>query len=237
MSTRLCLALPLLLVACDAVPGQQTPKPDGPSSAFPKADRPVAPIVSSRWSNEEARDRVREADRVMDLAGVAKGMTVADIGAGEGYYTVRLAARVGEKGRVLAQDIIPKVRDDLADRVYREQLDNVSVKLGSPEDPKLPSGSFDRIFLVHMYHEIAAPYEFLWRLRPALRPGGRVIIVDADRKTQDHGTPPRLLECELAAVGYKKVDQQPLPQTNIYFAAFELSGDRPEPGAIKPCKG
>lgn len=231
------LAALLLLAACDAVPGSQAPKSEAISAMFPAADRPVAPIVSSRWSNEEARDRVREADRVMDLAGVAPGMTVADIGAGEGYYTVRLAARVGAKGRVLAQDIIPKVRDDLADRVYREQLDNVSVKLGSPADPKLPAGSFDRIFLVHMYHEIEAPYEFLWRLRPALRPGGRVVIVDADRRTQDHGTPPRLLECELAAVGYKRVDTQPLPQTSIYYAAFEPTGERPEPTAIKPCKG
>jgi ubiquinone/menaquinone biosynthesis C-methylase UbiE len=237
MSIRLGLATLLLLAGCDAVPGAQAPKAEDASAAFPKADRPVAPIVSSRWSNEEARDRVREADKVMDLAGVAPGMTVADIGAGEGYYTVRLAARVGEKGRVLAQDIIPEVRDALADRVYREQLDNVSVKLGSPADPKLPSGSFDRVFLVHMYHEIAAPYEFLWRLRPALRPGGRVIIVDADRKTADHGTPPKLLACELASVGYKQVDTQPLPQTSIYFAAFELTGERPAPAAIRPCKG
>ena len=100
----------LLLAGCG---GNATPKPDRdiPSAAFPAAHRPVSPIVSSRWSTEEARDRLKEADRVMDLAGVKPGMTVADIGAGEGYYTIRLAQRVGAKGRVLAEDIIPEVRN------------------------------------------------------------------------------------------------------------------------------
>ncbi len=236
MSIRLAALALLALSACNPTPATSGDAGVA-SSAFPKADRPVATIVSSRWSTEEARDRVKEADRVMDKAGIAAGMTVADIGAGEGYYTIRLAGRVGENGRVLAQDIIPKVRDTLAERVYRENLDNVSVKLGEPADPKLPPASFDRIMMVHMYHEIADPYEFLWRLRPSLKPGGRVIIVDADRPTQDHGTPPKLLECELAAVGYRKIDVQPMPQAGNYFAAFDLVGERPEPGAIKPCKG
>lgn len=157
---------------------------------FPAADRPVASIVSSRWSNEEARDRLNEAAHVMDLSGIKPGMTVADIGAGEGYYTIRLGQRVGEDGRVLAEDIVPQVRDALAERVARERLDNVSVRLGLPADPRLPPGSFDRVLMVHMYHEIGQPYEFLWRLRPALKPGGEVVVVDADRATQMHGTPP-----------------------------------------------
>ncbi len=142
---------------------------------FPESNRTSAPILSSRWSTEEARDKAREADTVMDIAGTNSGMTVADIGAGEGYYTVRLAAKVGEEGRVVAQDVVPEVRDRLADRVTREVLDNVSVKLGGPADPKLPPNSFDRVFMMHMYHEIGAPYEFLWRLRPSLAPKGRVV--------------------------------------------------------------
>ena len=105
----------------------------------------------------------------MDRAGIKKGMTVADIGAGEGYYTIRLAQRVGKEGRVLAEDIVPAVRDALAERVARERLDNVSVRLGLPADPRLPEASFDRMLMVHMYHEIEQPYEFLWRLRPALK--------------------------------------------------------------------
>ena len=88
------LGAALLLSACDGAKPLIKPKAERPAP-FPAADRPVAHIVSSRWSNEEARDRVREADTVMDLAGIRPGMTVADIGAGEGYYTIRLAQRVG----------------------------------------------------------------------------------------------------------------------------------------------
>lgn len=225
----------MLLVACDGSQPlmKQVAKQPGP---FPAADRPVASIVSSRWSTEEARDRLNEASEVMAKATVKPGMTVADIGAGEGYYTIRLAERVGADGRVLAEEIIPDVRDALADRVSRERLANVSVKLGAPADPKLPADSFDRVFMVHMYHEIAQPYEFLWRLRPSLKPDGLVVVVDADRPTRDHGTPPMLLKCEFAAVGYTLVDRQDMPSAGGYIAMFRPTGSRPEPGAIKSCR-
>lgn len=203
---------------------------------FPAADRPVASIVSARWSTEEARDRMNEAGEVMAKAEVKPGMTVADIGAGEGYYTIRLAGRVGKDGRVLAEDIVPAVRDALADRVARERLANVSVKLGTPNDPKLPDASFDRVFMVHMYHEIAQPYEFLWRLRPSLKPNGLVVVVDANRPTRDHGTPPMLLKCEFAAVGYVPVDMQNMPSAGGYLATFRAAGPRPDPSAIRGCR-
>jgi len=227
------LALLILLSAgCHKAPETDA---DVPSKAFPAAARPVAPIVSPRFSTEEARDRVQEATRVMRDAGVKPGMTVADIGAGEGYYTVRLAARVGEDGRVVAQDIVPAVRDKLADRVTREQLDNVSVKLGKPADPMLPANSFDRVFMMHMYHEIESPYEFLWRLRPSLLPNGQVVVVDADRPVLRHGTPPALLDCEFKAVGYRLVERKPMPEVDGYIAIFEAAGARPAPKDIVPC--
>ena len=227
----------LLLLTALAACGSARPKADDAiaSGDFPAAHRPVAPIVSSRFSSEEARDRIREADTVMNRAGIKRGMTVADIGAGEGYYTIRLAQRVGKQGRVLAQDIVPAVRDALAERVTRERLDNVSVKLGEPANPELPANSFDRIMMVHMYHEIAAPYEFLWRLRPALREHGRVVVVDADRPTGAHGTPPVLLDCEMKAVGYSRVATSAMPAADAYVALFEATGPRPEPKAIAAC--
>jgi ubiquinone/menaquinone biosynthesis C-methylase UbiE len=224
----------LLLAGCDG--SQPLIKRESKAPAgFPAADRPVATIVSSRWSTEEARDRVNESSAVLQRADVRRGMTVADIGAGEGYYTVRLARAVGAEGRVLAEDIQADVRDRLAERVARERLANVSVRLGSPEDPRLPANSFDRVMMVHMYHEIEKPYEFLWRLRPSLKPGGLVVVVDADRPTQNHGTPPTLLRCEFAAVGYEQVGITQMPNAGGYLATFRAAGVRPEPGAIRAC--
>ncbi|MBA2918158.1 methyltransferase domain-containing protein [Sphingomonas sp. MAH-20] len=236
MRAAAALAALMLLSACEAPAEHNALAADDHASDFPQAHRPVAKIVSSRWSDEESRDRLKEAAEVMNRAGVAPGMTVADIGAGEGYYTIRLAARVGMKGRVLAEDIVPEVRNALAERVNRERLDNVSVRLGDAADPKLPSNSFDRVFMVHMYHEIEEPYEFLWNLRPSLKPGGQVIVVDADRPTEAHGTPPALLRCEFGAVGYQLVRIERMPNAGGYFAAFEARGPRPEPRDIKGCR-
>ncbi|QNA86977.1 methyltransferase domain-containing protein [Sphingomonas sp. So64.6b] len=232
MGVGVCLLL--ALTACEPGP-PRIKKPVEKIGDFPAADRPVAHIVSSRWSTEEARDRLNEAGEVMDKSGIKPGMTVADIGAGEGYYTIRLAQRVGKDGRVLAEDIVAEVRDALAERVARERLDNVSVRLGEPANPKLPDNSFDRIFMVHMYHEIEEPYEFLWRMRPSLRPGGQVVVVDAKRRTQDHGTPPSLLKCEFAAVGYTLVQMHDMPSAGGYLAVFRAAGPRPAPEAIRPC--
>jgi len=238
MHVRLLLTvLPLLAAtaACDRLADNQSDRPVS-ARAFPRADRPVAPIVSTRWSTEEARDRLNEADDIMDRAGIKPGMTVADIGAGEGYYTTRLARRVGPTGRVLAEDIMPETIDALGRRITREHWRNVSVKLGTADDPKLPAGSFDRIFMVHMYHEIAEPYAFLWHLHPALKPDGEVIVVDANRPTAQHGTPPRLLACEFAAMGYRLEQVVPKPTAGGYFARFRKVGARPDVEDIVPCK-
>ena len=227
MRAAACLML-LVAGGCDVFAGAD-------DTGFPPADRPVSDITASQFADEESRDRVNEAETVMDMADIEAGMTVADIGAGNGYYTIRLAPRVGEAGRVLAQDVIPETRDRLAERVTREQLDNVSVRLGEFADPKLPDDSFDRIFMIHMYHEIESPYEFLWNMRPALREAGRVVVVDADRPTNRHGTPPDLLNCEFEAVGYRRVVYRAMPDIGGYFAMFERIGDRPEPDAIIAC--
>jgi predicted methyltransferase len=229
MSTRLVLLAAGSLAGCHQQPAAR--------QGFPQAERDVAPIVSDSFSTEDARDRVGEAEEVMKLAGIRPGMSVADIGAGEGYYTVRLAPLVGKGGRVLAEDIVPAVRDRLADRAQRERLDNVAVRLGKPDDPLLPPASFDRIFLVHMYHEVESPYAFLWHLREGLKPGGEIIVVDADRPTKRHGTPPARLDCEFKALGLTPASRHAIPGADAYFVAFEASAPRPAPAAITPCAG
>jgi len=206
------------------------------SREFPRPDRPISKAGATSFSTEVKRDEMNEAQTVMALADIDAGMTVADIGAGEGYYTTRLAVRVGKKGRVLAQDIGAATIERLGQRVERERLDNVSIKLGASDDPRLPEASFDRIFLVHMYHEVGEPYAFLWRLRPALRPGGRVIVVDTDRATDQHGIPPPLLFCEFAALGFRLTEFVRKPELQGYYAQFEAADQRPAPAAIKPCR-
>ena len=226
MSNRAALLGVLALSACR----QEAQQPQ-----FPAAHRPVAPIVSAAFSTEDARDRAGEAEQVMQLAGVSAGMSVADVGAGEGYYTVRLAPVVGPKGRVLAEDIVPETRDRLSERVQREQLDNVAVKLGAADDPMLPQGSFDRVFLVHMYHEVQSPYAFLWHMREGVKPDGLVIVVDADRPIERHGTPPAQLKCEFAALGMQPVKFTALNGGETYLMAFRLAAPRPAPEQIRPC--
>jgi ubiquinone/menaquinone biosynthesis C-methylase UbiE len=226
MWNKAAIAACLILTACRAQPSEPQ---------FPAAHRDVAPTVSDTFSTEDARDRVGEAEQVMELAGVKPGMSVADIGAGEGYYTVRLARVVGARGRVLAEDIVPEVRDQLSDRVQRERLDNVAVKLGTSENPMLPAGSFDRLFLVHMYHEVQSPYAFLWHLREGVKPDGLVIVVESDRPVKQHGMPPASLKCEFAALGMQPVKTAILASREDYLVAFRIGAPRPAPDKIKTC--
>jgi len=129
--------------------------PGAPPSAFPTPSRPVAGIVTDIWRDEESRDRASEAENVMNLLGVNSGFAVADIGAGSGYYTVRLAQRVGPSGHVYAEDIVPDYLARLARRVASEGLGgSITIVRGEPHDPRLPAASVDLALLVHMYHEV-----------------------------------------------------------------------------------
>lgn len=235
--TRAALFLAALL-ATAASGCQEVGSGSRPDTAldFPRPHRPVSSLGANQFSTETQRDSVGEAKTVMDLAEIRPGMTVADIGAGGGYYTVRLSARVGANGRVLAQDIDRDALQKLGQRVERERLDNVSIKLGAPDDPRLPERSFDRIFLVHMYHEVSEPYAFLWRLWPALREGGRVIVVDVDRPTDRHGIDPLLLSCEFERVGFELEAFKDAPELAGYYAQFKAASTRPDPRDIKPCR-
>ncbi len=215
-----------LLVAAAAVAGAaQVREP-----VFPAPARPVAPIVSPRWSNERARNDAGEARMVIAAIGPLTGRTVADIGAGEGYYEPPLARAVGPRGHIIAEDIDADTVARLRSRVRR--LHNVTALLGKPDDVALAPGSVDVVLMVHMYHEITQPYALLWRLRASLKVGGRVAIVDADRPTADHGTPPSLLACELGAIGYARTATRPIGR-GIYLAVFE---PRAVPDAIPVCR-
>lgn len=228
------LGAAMLLAGCDAIAPASSDRPET-ALKFPTPDRPVAEVVSTQFSNEDARDERNEGQVVMDLADLRPGMTVADIGAGEGYYTVRLAERVGADGRVLAQDISREALDRLGRRVERERLENISIKFGDTDNPQLPPDSFDRIFMVHMYHEVTEPYAFLWNMWPALGNGGQIVVVESDSPVGRHGLPHNVLFCEFEAVGYVLVEYIERPDIKGYFARFARGPKRTEPQAIKVC--
>jgi SAM-dependent methyltransferase len=213
-------------------------KPGTTAAAFPKPDRPVADIVSPIWHDEKERDEAGEPRQLVRLLGIKPGMTIADIGAGSGYYVVRLSPIVGPNGRVIAQDVVPEYLRGLRNRVRDLGLQNVTVTLGEPHDPRLPASSLDVAILVHMYHEIAQPYALLYNLVPAFRPGARIAILDAFGPTSEHGTPPSLLRCELAAVGYREISFDRITGSDAYLAIFAPPplASRTRPDAMVACK-
>lgn len=223
-------ALAAVLVAC--APPPRAVAADG----FPSPDRPVASIVASHSNPEPERDAVGEATKVMELIGAGPGKVVADIGAGDGYFTVRLAPRLAPGGKVVAVDVIPNYLDGLKRRVAAAKLANVEFVLGGVDDPRLQPRSVDVALLVRMYHEIEEPYAYAWRLWDSLKPGGVIAIAERDRLTQYHGTPPALLRCELEAVGYRQIAFHDLGPETGYLALFAPGAARVQPGSIKVCR-
>jgi SAM-dependent methyltransferase len=236
LRTAIVPALALTLIA-HASAQDFAGAPGAPASRFPKPERPVAEIVSPIWHDEKERDAAGEIQQVVELLGIKRGMAVADVGAGSGYYVLRLAPIVGPDGRIYAEDIVPDYLSKLRKRVRDLGLQNVIVARGEPHDPRLPARSLDAAILVHMYHEIAQPFALLYNLAPALKPDARVGIVDAIAPTAKHGTPPGLLRCELAAVGYREIGFHPLTGSNAYLeiAAPPSDEGRTRPEAIAAC--
>lgn len=231
------LALAVLL-ALPALAAEPLGPPGLPASAFPKPDRPVAEIITPLWAAEADRDKADEVGQVAHLMKIAPGDTLADIGAGSGYYVVRLSRIVGSQGRVFGEDVIPAYLADLSRRVREEKLANVTVVKGEAHDPRLPPNSVDAAVLVHMYHEISQPYGLLHNLARAMKPGGRIGIVDDDDIPARHGTPPALLRCELSAAGYRETGFSILQGGSGYLAIFEPPGlgAQPDPRSIVPCR-
>ena len=211
--------------------------PGAGAKEFPSPRRPVAEIVSPTRTGEEHRDSLNEAGEIARLLELKPGMTVGDIGAGAGYHTVRLSRLLGPTGSVVAEDVTRDYLMELARRVEMLKLTNVKLALGEPQDPRLPASSLDAAILVHMYHEIAQPYAFLYNLAPALKPGARVGIVDLERPTAEHGTPIEILRCELAAVGYREIATYQLAGDGGYLAVFSLpeQASRKSPREIVAC--
>jgi len=152
------------------------------------------------------RDSQQQPERVVAALALAPGAQVADLGAGGGYFTFRLADAVGPTGRVYAVDIDPDMLEYLADRVRDEGRANVEVVEAAPDDSRLPAASVDLVFLCNTYHHLSERVTYFEALRARLRPGGRVAIVEY--RTGNHGTSPDLIRGELTRAGYAEVKEE-----------------------------
>ena len=194
-------------------------------SATPQTTRQTSDPYRGDLSifEEPGREQRLQIDRVMDILGIRQNTVVADIGAGSGWFTVRASRRVGRGGRVFAEDINPKAIEHIADRAKKENLENIRVVLGSPDDPKLPRGSCGAVLLLKVYHEIAHPVPFMTKLRGDLHPDSLVGIIDRSGNGADHGLNRDVLEREMDEAGYKEVGQYDFTKADgqDYFLVFQ----------------
>ena len=180
-----------------------------PQTAPAPQHRPTSTPYSGDLSIFETpgRDQKLHIDQVMNILGLEPGKTVADIGAGSGWFTVRAARRVTSTGKVYAVDINQKAIDYIRNRTLKEQLSNVVTILNKPSSPGLPPDSIDAVLFLKAYHEIADPVMFLRNLRRSLRPGARVGIIERDGNGEDHGVNKKVILRETDEAGYKMLEE------------------------------
>jgi ubiquinone/menaquinone biosynthesis C-methylase UbiE len=171
------------------------------------------------------RDERLQIDRVMEILGVTSGRSVADIGAGSGWFSVRAARRVGAPGVVYAVDINPEAIQYIDGRVHKEGLANVRTIVSKPDDPLLPAQSVDAVLLLKTYHEIARPITLLQNLHAALRTGAKVGIIDRNGNGEDHGVMSDVVIREARQAGYRLVERYDFvkPDNEDYFLVFKAT--------------
>ena len=153
------------------------------------------------------REQKLHISRVMDLLGIAPGKSVADIGAGSGWFTVRAARRVTPAGKVYAVDINPEAISFIRERATKDGLTNITMILGTASDPKLPPDSVDAVLLLKTYHEVAKPIDLMRNLQPSLRPSARVGIIDREGNGQNHGVTKKVVIAEVESAGFRLVEE------------------------------
>jgi SAM-dependent methyltransferase len=193
--------------------------------AHPISGRVFAPVMGwqgAGWLERPERLEEEEPETALNVLKIAKGSAVADVGAGSGYMTMRLAKRVGETGTVYANDVQPQMLKILEQRVTRAHLTNVVLVQGTIDDPKLPPGAIDLELLVDVYHELSQPQAMLHHLRDALKPTGRLVLLEYRKEDPtipirpEHKMSVREAKLEVEAEGFRltEVDES-LPRQHI----------------------
>ena len=186
-------------------------------------------VLTPENANEARLNRLQPPDPVMDAIGVLPGMVVAEIGAGRGRYVAQLAVRVGEKGKVYAEDINGAALKYLKKRCERWGLENVEAILGDVTEPQLPEGELDLIFIISAYHHFSDPVALLRNARSALKPDGKLAIGEWFlRDENDHeGTTPEKMEAQMKAAGYKLERLETFLKANrMYIYIFRIDDKR-----------
>src|SRR5712691_9167470 len=191
----------------------------------PLSGRRFAPVMGyqgAEWLERIERDEEEAPDVALSVLKIPKGAWVADIGAGSGYMSVKLAARVGPTGRVFANDVQPQMLELLARRLADKRIANVTMVQGTFDDPKLPPAAVDLELMVDVYHEFSQPQAMLRHLREALKPGGRLVLLEY--RKEDPAIPIRFehkmsiaeakMEVEAEGFTLAKVDES-LPRQHI----------------------
>jgi ubiquinone/menaquinone biosynthesis C-methylase UbiE len=195
------------------------------SGVHPISGRRYAQTMSylgADWLDRNERVEEEAPERALDVLKLAPGSIVADVGAGSGYMTVKMAQRVGPTGRVYANDIQPEMLALLRQRVSRERIGNVQTVLGTLDDPKLPAAAIDLILMVDVYHEFSEPQKMLRRMHEALKPAGRLVLLEYRKEDPaipikpDHKMSVAEARMEVEAEGYTltTVDES-LPRQHI----------------------
>lgn len=195
----------ILLALLSACPGFS-------QAEHPLTGRKIAPVMGvagADWLERSEREKEEAPESALDQMGVQKGMTVADIGAGTGYFSIRLARRVGPTGRVYANDVQPEMLDRIRQKSEKLDLRNIETVLGSEADPKLPAGKMDLILMVDVYHEFSQPQRMLDAIRTALKPDGRLVQLEYRKEDPtipirpDHKMSIPEVKTEVEAEGFK----------------------------------
>jgi len=177
MSRRLPGLTSILALAAIVVAAQTVTAP----GVHPISGRRFASVMGwqgADWLERSEREREEEPNKALDALGDLTGATVADMGAGTGYFTARLAGRVGPAGRVYANDLQPEMLKMLGARLTRERIANVTLVQGAVDDPKLPLASLDLVLMVDVYHELSEPQKMLRAIRAALKPTGQLVLLE-----------------------------------------------------------
>ena len=204
----------VVVLSASMLPAQTPAPPSHPTSTPYTGDLSIF--------EEPGREKRLQIDRVMDLLQLKPGSTVADIGAGSGWFSVRAARRVGANGRVIAEDINAKAIAYIQQRAQREHLANIVPVLGTPDDPKLTPNSLDAALMLKVYHEIAHPSLVLANLRAALKPGARFGIIDRNGNGADHGLKESIVRDEVEHAGFRQIARYDFTKADgqDYFLIF-----------------